>query len=95
MKLMTELGIDKPGRRKFANAISHIFTTKNTQRKHLLRRQLRLKIGMKIFTSGLSKRINVVTLHEIIDNNFPEHEIIIEEKNEIAKKKVDEKAFLS
>ena len=63
ISLGAELGLIKPVGGEFISAVGHIFSTKNSELKHLLRRQLRLEQGRKTPTDRLSQNIFISSLH--------------------------------
>lgn len=65
----SKLRADKPIARKFLLAISHIFSLKNSKRKHLLRRQLGFELRIKIFPRLFGKIVNIVLLHLIVHHD--------------------------
>ena len=67
--LMIELGADKPSFRKFIGAVGHVLAAEDTEGETLLRRQLRPKISVKVLSCGLGQKIDVIGLHEVVDNN--------------------------
>jgi len=66
---MTELGVCKPITRKLVATVSHIFTPKDTECKHLLGRQVRNKIRTKILSRWLRECIVIPMLHHVVYNN--------------------------
>ena len=57
--------------------IPQIYSAENTQRQHLLRGKLRLKIGMEMFSYGLTANILIPGLHAIMHNNDPHTQVRI------------------
>lgn len=67
MPFRAEFCFVEPVRWKFAGAISHILTSKNSKCKHLFRGKLRLKSSMKIPTHRLDQQIRIILLHLIVN----------------------------
>ena len=67
----TELRAPKPRRRKLVNTVSHVLPTEDAQLEHLFRRELGLKLRIKVPAGGFSAEIDIVRLHQIIDFHAP------------------------
>lgn len=63
---MTELGVFEPVNGELVLAVRQVLTAKHTEPKHLLRREIRMKFGMKISAGRLSQIVNILLLHEVI-----------------------------
>lgn len=66
MAFRTQFGVVEPVGRKFVSTVGHVFSAENTEFEHLGRRQLGLKISMKILAKRLGTVINVTRLHRVI-----------------------------
>jgi len=64
-----EFGVLKPIRRKLAPAISHVFSAEDAELKHFLGRELRAKIGVEVPADWFREKIDVVLLHEVVDDH--------------------------
>ena len=62
-----KLRLFEPIRRKFVAAVRHILSAKNTKAEHLLRRQFRLEVEMKIAAGRCGQRVSITLLHLVVD----------------------------
>ena len=69
MFFMAEFGVLKPVRRKLSGAVRHVLPAEHTEAKHLLRRQFRTKLGIKVLPFVFGKNILVSALHQIIHHD--------------------------
>ena len=67
---MAELGICKPILWKLTVAIGHVSAAENAEFQHLLGRHFRRKGRIKAHSYRLGKVVDVILLHEIIDDDF-------------------------
>ncbi len=67
---VAKLCFREPVRRKLLPAVGHIFAAEYAQFQHLFRRQLRFEIGMKIPAHGFGQVIEILFLHQIVDDDF-------------------------
>ena len=67
MTFVTKLRALKPFRREFVRAIRQIFSAEDSKREHLLRRELRPKTFVEIFADDLCPKIDIASLHQIVD----------------------------
>lgn len=74
---MTQLGPDIPAFREFFPAIGHVFSAKNAQGQHFLRRQFGFEIGIEVSASRFGKFVAVILLHQVVDQNESPHSFII------------------
>lgn len=65
MFFVAEFGVREPVCGEFAAAIGHVFPSENTESKHLFRREIRGKAGIKVLAFGFGKNVCVVLLHAV------------------------------
>lgn len=70
MTFRAELGVNKPFFRKFIPAVGHVLASENSHPQHLPGCQIRLKSLMKIFPGRLTKKVSVISLHEVVNDYF-------------------------
>ena len=71
--VMRELRSPEPRLRKLIAAIGHVPAAEDSHLKKLARRQLRLKIRVKISSCRLGSVIDVTLLHQIVDDDLCLH----------------------
>lgn len=69
LALAIQFGAYKPVFGELVGTVRHVFPAEHTQRQHLLRRQLRTEVDMKVLAHGLSQEIAVISLHEVVYND--------------------------
>lgn len=66
---MIKLGALKPRCGKFLLTVGHVLAAKHAELEHLFWRQFRVEIGMEVFTQRFRQVVDVIPLHQIVDEN--------------------------
>lgn len=67
----------EPISRKLETTIRHVFSPENSEGEHLFRRQIWLKIRMKILPLRFGKEIFIPLLHFVMDDDFLSHTPVV------------------
>jgi hypothetical protein len=66
MSILRKLRAFEPACRKFVATIGHVFSAEDTEREHLLRRQLGFELGAEFAAHRLAAEIDVALLHLVV-----------------------------
>jgi hypothetical protein len=70
VKLVTQFSIFEPRLGEFLLAVCHVFSAEDSQLEHFRRSQIRLELGIEVLANRLRQKVDVIRLHQVIDDDF-------------------------